>query len=98
MFETGTFLLKDLISNQNTVHRMGKSLSEEKKRPDTRLPQSRAGGQRLYLWSLNHLGRGREGKDRKNQKKVKCDGRTNGQTNGRTNGRTNGPMVQQSGL
>ena len=31
MFKTGTFLLKDLISNQNTVHRMGESLSEEKK-------------------------------------------------------------------
>ena len=32
-------------------------------RPDTRLPQSRAGGQGLYLWSLNHLGRSSEAKD-----------------------------------
>ena len=53
-------------------------------RPDTRLPQSRAGGQGLYLRSLDHLGRSSEAKDRKNQKEVKCDGRTNWRTNGRT--------------
>ena len=46
-------------------------------RPDTRLPQSRAGGQGLYLRSLDHLGRSSEAKDRKNPKKVKCDGPTN---------------------
>ena len=55
-----------------------------KTRPDTRLPQSRAGGQGPYLRSLDHLGRSSEAKDRKNQKIVKCDGRTDGQTNGRT--------------
>ena len=53
---------------------------KKKTRPDTRLPQSRAGGQGLYFRSLNHLGRSGEAKDRKNQKKVKCDGRTDGRT------------------
>ena len=38
-------------------------------RPDTRLPQSRAGGQGIYLRSLHHLGRSCETKDRKNTKK-----------------------------
>ena len=42
-------------------------------RPDTRLPQSRAGGQGPYLRALDHLGRSSEAKDRKNPKKVKCD-------------------------
>ena len=41
-----------------------------KTRPDTRLPQSRAGGQRLYLRSLNHLGRSSEATDRKNPHKA----------------------------
>ena len=50
--------------------------------------QSRAGGQGLYLRSLNHLGRCSEAKDRKNPKKVKCDGRTNGRTDRRTDGPT----------
>ena len=45
-------------------------------RPDTRLPKSRAGVQGPYLRSLDHLGRSSEAKDRKNQKKVKCDGPT----------------------
>ena len=49
-------------------------------RPDTRLPQSRAGGQGLYLKSLNYLGRRSEAKDCKNPKKVKCDGPTDGPT------------------
>ena len=40
-------------------------------RPDTRLPQSRVGGQEPFLRSLHHLGRS---KDRKNPK------RTNGLT------------------
>ena len=45
----------------------------KKTRPDTRLPQSHAGGQELYLRSLDHLGRSSEAKDRKkkNIKKVK---------------------------
>ena len=42
----------------------------------------------LYLRSLNHLGRSGEAKDRKNKKKVKCEGRTDGWTDGRTDGRT----------
>ena len=36
---------------------------------DTQLPQSRVGGQGLYLRSLYHLGRSSEAKDRKKQKK-----------------------------
>ena len=47
-------------------------------RPDTRLPQSRAGGQGPYLRSLDHFGRSSEAKNRKNSKKVKCDGQTDG--------------------
>ena len=62
-----------------------------KTRPDTRLLQSRAGGQGPYLRSLDHLGRSSEAKNRKNPKKVKCDGRTDGPTDGRTDGRTDGP-------
>ena len=38
-------------------------------RPDTRLPQSRAGGQGPYLRSLDHLGRSSEAKNRKKKKK-----------------------------
>ena len=41
------------------------TLLSNKTRPDTRLPQSRAGGQGPYLRSLDHLGRSREAKDRK---------------------------------
>ena len=63
-------------------------------RPDTRLPQSRAGGQGLYLRSLDHLGRSREAKDRKNPKKVKCDGWTDGLTDRWADQRTDG----QSGV
>ena len=51
-----------------------------KTRPDTRLPQSRAGGQGPFLRSLHHLGRSSEVKDRKNPRKVKCDQRTDQQT------------------
>merc|ERR1712105_37606 len=49
---------------------------------------SRAGGQGLYLRSLNHLGRSGEAKDCKNQKKVKCDGWTDRRTDGPTDGPT----------
>jgi len=52
-------------------------------RPDTRIPQSRVGGQGLYLRSLDHLGRSSEAKDRKN-KKSETDGPTNGWTDGPT--------------
>ena len=53
-------------------------------RPDTRLPQSHAGGQGPYLRSLHHLGRSSEAKEHKNPKKVKCDGPTDGRTKGWT--------------
>ena len=53
-------------------------------RPDTRLPQSREGWQGPHLRSLDHLGRGSEAKDSKNQKKVKCDGPTDGRMDGPT--------------
>ena len=42
---------------------------EKKTRPDRRLPQSRAGGQGLYLRSLDHLGRSSEAKKCKNKNK-----------------------------
>ena len=51
-----------------------------KTRPDTWLSQSRAGGQGSHSRSLDHLGRSSEAKDRKNPKKVKCDGPTDGRT------------------
>ena len=47
-----------------------------KTRPDTRLPQSRAGGQGPYLRSPEHLGRSGKAKKLKNAEKVKCDGPT----------------------
>ena len=59
---------------------------KKKTRPDTQLPQLRAGGQGPYFRSLDHLGRSSEAKNRKSPKKVKCDGPTDGQTDGRTNG------------
>ena len=42
------------------------------------------GGQGPKLRSTDHLGRSSEAKDRKKQKKVKCDGPTDGRTNGPT--------------
>ena len=45
-------------------------------RPDTRLPQSRAGGQGPYLRSPEHLGRSSEAKDSKNSKEEECGGQT----------------------
>ena len=53
-------------------------------RLDTRLPQSRAGGQGPYLRSVEHLGKSGIAKNPINAKKVKCDGRTDGPTDGRT--------------
>ena len=50
-------------------------------RPDTRLSQSRAGGQGPYLRSLDHLSRSHEAKDHRNPRKVNCDRRTDGRTN-----------------
>ena len=68
----------------NGIGYMYKYVAEFELRPDTRLPQSRSGGQGLYLWSLDHLDRSSEAIDRKNPKKVKCDGRTNRPTDQRT--------------
>ena len=51
-----------------------------KTRPDTRLPKSRGGGQGPYLRPLYHLGRSSKAIEPKNQKKVKCDGRTDRRT------------------
>ena len=45
------------------------------KRPETRLPQSRAGGQGRDLRSIGYLGRSSEAESRK---KVQCDGRSEG--------------------
>ena len=53
-------------------------------RPDTRLPQSRAGGQGQYFRSLDHLGWSSEAKNCKTPKKVKYDGPTDGLTDGPT--------------
>ena len=39
-------------------------------RLDTRLPQSRVGGQEPKLWSSDYLRRSNEAKNRKNQKQV----------------------------
>ena len=60
-------------------------------RPDTRLPQSRAGGQGPYLRSPEHLGRSSKAKKLKNAEKVKCDGRTDRQTDGPTDRPTDRP-------
>ena len=60
------------------------------KKTDTRLPQSRSGGQGPYLRSLDHLDRSSEAKDHKIPEKVKCDRQTDGWTNG--------PTDQQSGV
>ena len=74
----------------NWLKMIKKTWNDLETRPDTRLPQSRAGGQGLYLRSLNHLGRSSEAKDRKNPKKVKYDGWTDGRTDGPTDGQTDG--------
>ena len=66
-------------------------------RLDTRLPQSRAGGQEQYLRSAKHLGRSSKAKNLKNAKKVKCDGRTDGRTDRRTNRRTDQRMDGPTG-
>ena len=86
----------------NSIHATKMISSELGARPVTRLPQSHAGGQGPYLRSLDHLGRSSEAKDRKNKKKVKCDGPRDGRTDQRTDGptdqRTDGPTDQQSGV
>ena len=57
-------------------------------RLDTRLPQSRAGGQGPYLRSPEHLGRSGKAKKLKNAEKVKCDGPTDRRTDRPTDGPT----------
>ena len=71
-FESVLVFSSDLNSKEITTGR--KHSHGVGTRPETQLPQLRVGGQGLYLWSLNHLGRSSEVKDRKNPKKVKCDG------------------------
>ena len=60
----------------NTNEQIGSTYAIQRKvynlaktRLDTRLPQSRAGGQGLYLRSFHHLGRSSDSKDRKKIKK-----------------------------
>ena len=74
---------EEIVAQRKT---MKKKYEDEKTRPDTRLPKSRAGGQGSYLRPLYHLGRSSKAKDRKNPKKVKCDGQTDGPTDRRTVG------------
>ena len=67
------------------MQKYGKLVEKErnrKTRPDTRLPQSRAGGQGPYLGSVEQLGRSGTAKNPINAEKVKCDGRTDGQSGG----------------
>ena len=56
-------------------------------RPDTQLPQSRAGGQGPYLRTVEHFGRSGIAKNPMNAKKVS-----------RKDRRTDGPTDQQSGV
>ena len=58
----------------------GKNQFPVRTRPDTRLPQSRAGGQGPYLRSVEHLGSCGIAKNPIIAEKVKCDGRTDGRT------------------
>ena len=82
----------EMLLNQVTIRRQFTVTDKRdqlvcyKTRLDTRLPQLRAGGQGLYLKSLNHLGRSSEAKNRKNPKKVKCDGRIDRRTSRPTDG------------
>ena len=68
--------------------------SRDGTRPYTRLPQSRAGGQGLYLRLIDHMGRSSEAKYHKkkpkNKKKSVTDRPTDGPTDQRTKGWTNG--------
>ena len=59
--------VKDRPTDQKVAYRV--ACPRLKTRPDTRLPHVRAGGQGLYLRSLDHLGRSSEAKDRKKTKK-----------------------------
>ena len=63
-----------------TCQRDASSPPPKKTRPDTRLPQSRAGGQGPQLRSPDNFGRSSEAKNPKNPKKVKWDRRTDRRT------------------
>ena len=64
------------IPNKSKGLERGKKEGKKKKRPETRQPQSRVGGQGLYLRSLDHLGRSSEAKDRKNPNKATVESRS----------------------
>ena len=87
---------KIFMMGKHQIKNLCSKMREEslKTRPDTRLPQSRAGGQGPYLRSLHHFGRSREAKYCKTPKKSKCDGRTDG----RKDGPTDEPTDRQSGV
>ena len=57
----------------------GKKKARKQTRPETRLPQSRAGGQGPYLRSAERS-RSSEAKNPIEAEKIKCDGRTDGPT------------------
>ena len=76
--------LSPILSIILPIYLFRRKVATKKTRSDTRLPQSRAGGQGPYLWSLDQLGRSSEAKDGKNPKKVKWDGWTDQRTNGLT--------------
>ena len=61
--------VKDRPTDQKVAYRV--ACLRLKTRPDTQLPQSRAGGQGLYLRSLDHLSRSSEAKNRKKIKQKK---------------------------
>ena len=76
------------VSSKSTAKRFIMELLSEKTRPDTRLPQSRMGGQGPYSRSVEHLGTSGIAKNPINAEKVKCDGRTDRPTDGRTDRQT----------
>ena len=80
------------VAGSSRMAHVAKSVgaASQKTRLDTRLPKVRADGQGLYLRSLDHLGRSSEAKDRKKQKKVKCDRLKDQQMDG--------PTDRQSGV
>ena len=57
------YVIARILLEAGPLVRVSAVLLSEKTRPDTRLPQSRGGGQGPYLRSLHHLGRSSEAKD-----------------------------------
>ena len=75
--KNGCFAVVDFVERKKNCALQSKLPSPLKTRPDTRLPQSRAGGWAGAIFEvIDHLGRSSEAKDRKTPKKVKCDRRT----------------------